>query len=303
MKIALIGVGKIALDQHVPAIAGSEDWELAATCSRHGSVPGVPAFTDLDTMLAAHPDIETVSLCMPPVPRFDFAAKAIAAGRNVMLEKPPGASLAECHALEAMARAAGVSLFATWHSRAADKVQGAKAWLQDKSITRAHVTWRESVRKWHPGQDWVFEPGGMGVFDPGINGLSILTEILPAPVHLRSATLAYPENRQTPIAARLSFTGNTSAEFDWREEDRDVWDIEVDTPDGTLALRDGGARMEIDGADHDDGQPALGEYPRLYVQMADLVRAGAIDMDLSPLVHVADAHMLGRRETVEPFDF
>jgi D-galactose 1-dehydrogenase len=25
----------------------------------------------------------------------------------------------------------------------------------------------------------VFEPGGMGVFDPGINALSILTEILP----------------------------------------------------------------------------------------------------------------------------
>ena len=303
MKIALIGVGKIARDQHVPAIAASKDWELAATCSRQGSVPGVPAFTDLDTMLAVHPDIETVSLCMPPVPRFDFAAKAIAAGRHVMLEKPPGASLAECYALEDMARAAGVSLFATWHSRAADKVQAAKMWLSGKTITRAHVTWRESVRKWHPGQDWVFEPGGMGVFDPGINGLSILTEILPAPVHLRSATLEYPQNRQTPIAARLSFTGNTSAEFDWREEGRDVWDIEVETPDGTLALRDGGARMEVNGAAHTGDHPALGEYPSLYSRMAELVRGATIDLDLSPLIHVADAHMLGRRETVEPFDF
>ncbi|WP_425099299.1 Gfo/Idh/MocA family protein [Tropicibacter sp. S64] len=304
MKIAIIGVGKIALDQHVPAIAGSEDWELAATCSRHGSVDGVEAFTDFDTLLEQRPDIRVVSLCMPPVPRYDYAAKAIAAGRHVMLEKPPGASLAECHALEAMAKKAGVSLFATWHSRCADKVPAAKEWLKDKTITRAHITWRESVRKWHPGQDWVFEPGGMGVFDPGINALSILTEILPKPVHLTSATLEYPANRQTPIAARLQFTGNTSAEFDWREEDKDIWSIDVETTQGTLSLHEGGARMVLDGAEHaGDDSPLSGEYPRLYARMTELVSLGAIDMDLSPFVHVADAHMLGRREIVAPFDF
>ena len=43
MKIALVGIGKIALDQHVPAIASSPDWELAATVSRSGRVEGVPA--------------------------------------------------------------------------------------------------------------------------------------------------------------------------------------------------------------------------------------------------------------------
>ncbi|MFZ7092891.1 Gfo/Idh/MocA family protein [Primorskyibacter sp. 2E233] len=305
MKIAIIGVGKIALDQHVPAISGSADWELAATCSRHGTVDGVEAFTDFDAMLEARPDIRVVSLCMPPVPRFDYARTAVAAGRHVMLEKPPGASIAECHALERLARAQGVSLFATWHSRCADKVGAAKAWLADKTVTRAHITWRESVRKWHPGQDWVFEPGGMGVFDPGINALSILTEILPAPVHLTSATLEYPANRQTPIAAQLVFTGNTSAEFDWREEERDIWDIEIETEAGKLSLHEGGARMVVNGvtASTEEDAPLSGEYPRLYAQMAELVQAGAIDMDLSPLIHVADAHLLGRREVVAPFDF
>ena len=106
MKIALAGIGKIARDQHIPSLAASDEWELAATVSRHASVDGVEAFTDFAAMLAARPDIETVSLCMPPVPRFEYAAAAIAAGRNLMLEKPPGATLSECHALEAMARAA-----------------------------------------------------------------------------------------------------------------------------------------------------------------------------------------------------
>ena len=39
-KIALVGIGKIALDQHVPAIAASKDWELTATVSRKGSEIG-----------------------------------------------------------------------------------------------------------------------------------------------------------------------------------------------------------------------------------------------------------------------
>jgi D-galactose 1-dehydrogenase len=43
-----------------------------------------------------------------------------------------------------------------------------------------NVIWREDVRVWHPGQDWIWQPGGLGVFDPGINALSIITHILPA---------------------------------------------------------------------------------------------------------------------------
>ena len=131
MKIALVGIGKIAIDQHVPAIANSPDWELAATVSRNGTVDGVESHTDFAAMLAARPDIGVVSLCMPPLPRFAYAHAALMAGRHVMLEKPPGATLAEVYALHDLARAKGLSLFATWHSRMAHGVAGAKAWLAD----------------------------------------------------------------------------------------------------------------------------------------------------------------------------
>ena len=33
--------------------------------------------------------------------------------------------------------------------------------------------------RWHPGQEWIWQAGGFGVFDPGINALSIVTRILP----------------------------------------------------------------------------------------------------------------------------
>lgn len=309
MEIALAGIGKIARDQHVPAIAASPDWQLAATVSRAGHVDGVEAYTDFAAMLEQRPDIRVVSLCLPPVPRFDYAAAAIRAGRHVMLEKPPGATLSECHALADLAREHRVSLFATWHSREADKVAAAKAWLADKALRRLTVTWKEDVRRWHPGQEWIFEPGGLGVFDPGINALSIVTEILREPIHLSKATLKFPANRQTPIAADISFYhpggAEVTAAFDWRQEGEQIWTIEADTDAGTLRLEDGGARMLIDGAEADASSdaPLSGEYPRLYARMYQLMLTGGIDMDLSPMRHVADAFTLGRRETVEPFEF
>ncbi len=302
-KLALVGIGKIARDQHVPALAASPDWELAATVSRSGTIDGVESHTDFAAMLAARPDIGTVSLCMPPVPRFEYAQAALLAGRHVMLEKPPGATLAEVHALADLAAAKGLTLYTTWHSRMAHAVAPAKAWLADKTITRAHITWREDVRKWHPGQDWVFEPGGMGVFDPGINALSILTEILPAPVHLTAATLTFPANRQTPIAAALTFTGGVSADFDWRQTGPQTWDIEIDTTAGPLALRMGGNVLDIGGQAAKGANTIMDEYPALYARMAELVRGGTSEVDLAPMIHVADALTLGRRDITDPFHF
>ncbi|MCK0095680.1 Gfo/Idh/MocA family oxidoreductase [Yoonia sp. F2084L] len=299
--ICLVGIGKIAVDQHVPAINGSEDWELAATVSRAGTVDGVQSFTDFDQMLAERTDIAVISLCLPPVPRYDYAAKAIAAGRHVMLEKPPGATLAEVDALVAMAKAAGVTLYTTWHSRMAKGVAPAKAWLADKQVTSAHINWKEDVRRWHPNQEWVFAPGGMGVFDPGSNALSIITEILPMPIHLRSADLHFPANRDTPIAAQLQWTKNVSGDFDWRQEGPQSWDITVETTAGTLNLHDGGDRLIIDGQEIAAGNNR--EYPSLYDRMAELVKTGASDVDVSPMIHVADALTLGKRIMVDPFHF
>jgi D-galactose 1-dehydrogenase len=37
--------------------------------------------------------------------------------------------------------------------------------------------------------------------------------------------------------------------------------------------------------------------------MADLVQTGGSDVDLAPMIHMADAMTLGLRETVAPFHF
>ena len=302
MKVALVGIGKIAVDQHVPSIGASDEWELAATVSRSGAVDGVPSYADLETMLAENADFEVVRLCLPPVPRFEYAAACLRAGRPVMLEKPPGATLTEVHALESLAAKAGKTLFATWHSRMAKGVAAAKGALAGKGVERAHIDWKEDVRKWHPNQDWVFEPGGMGGLDPGINALSILTEVLPAPVHLKSGLLQVPANRQTPVAAELVFSGGVTASFDWLNDGEQIWEMTLTATDGTeVRLLDGGNRCLVDGVD----QPVavLDEYPALYARMAELVRGGQSDVDLSPMVHVSDIMTLSQRELAPAFEW
>lgn len=309
MDIALVGIGKIALDAHVPALTGSPDWSLAATVSRSNTIPGIQAHTDFDALLQTRTDIRAVSLCMPPAPRFAYASAAIKAGRHVMLEKPPGGTLSECHALLAMAQAHNVSLYTTWHSREAAMVPTAKAWLATRKLRRAHVEWKEDVRYFHPGQDWVWDPGSMGVFDMGINGLSILTEIIANPMHLTSAKLYVPENKQMPIAGDLQFFhpdgADVSMVVDWDQAGPPNWSIAVETDDGDLRLSKGGAQLDINGsavALAPSDEPA-GEYPRLYKNMAKLVRTGQSDFDLTPMRHVADAFAIAHRQIVAPFFF
>jgi D-galactose 1-dehydrogenase len=303
IRVAIVGLGKIARDQHISAIAETAGIELAAIVSRNASINGIKHFATLDELLDRVRDIDAVALCTPPQGRQAQAAAALKAGKHVLLEKPPGATVSELTPLIAEARQTGHTLFATWHSRFAPAVEAARAFLAGRQIRSVVVEWKEDVRVWHPGQAWIWEPGGFGVFDPGINALAILTRILPRPFFLTEAELSYPGNRATPIAANLAFSDGTGlpilAEFDWRQTGPQTWDIRVETDAGRLTLSSGGCRL-----DHDDRtlvDEDQVEYRGIYQRFVELITSRVSDVDLSPLLHVADAFMLGRRRDVEPF--
>ncbi|RUX10852.1 Gfo/Idh/MocA family oxidoreductase, partial [Mesorhizobium sp. M2A.F.Ca.ET.037.01.1.1] len=250
IKLGIVGVGKIVRDQHLPAVAKDGDYRLVAAASRHGKVDGIPNYPTIEAMIAAEPDLEAVSLCMPPQFRYDAARTALEAKKHVFLEKPPGATVSEVEHLKALAEKNGVSLFASWHSRYAPAVEAARAFLASVKLTSAAINWKEDVRRWHPNQEWIWEPGGFGVFDPGINALSIATHILP-PMFITSAVLDFPENRAAPVAAHVAFrTSNglpVAMELDWLQTGPQSWDILAETDKGKMALSGGGAKLAVDG--------------------------------------------------------
>lgn len=302
-KIAIIGVGEIARSQHIPSIEKNADFEFCAAVSRHQKTDNVPNFKSLSDLLKSDVDVDAVSLSVPPQVRFDMACEALKAKKHVLLEKPPGISVVEVERLVELAESQGVSLFATWHSRYAAAVETAKEWLSNKKIKSVKIIWKEDVKHWHPGQKWIWQAGGMGVFDPGINALSILTHIMNVPFHLTKADLEFPENCETPIAAKMRFTGQNeleiAAEFDWRQEGTQYWDIYVETAEGDVHLANGGSKMFINDALHYEAPEA--EYFNIYTRFAALLKTSQSDVDIMPLKHVADAFMLGKHVLVEPF--
>lgn len=306
IKLGIVGVGKIVRDQHLPSISSSGGYELIATASRNASVDGVPAYKDIDSMLRSEHRMQAVALCMPPQYRYEAARAALQRGLHVLLEKPPGATVSEVEQLAQLALENRVSLFATWHSRHAAVVATAKRVLAERQIESVVLNWQEDVRKWHPDQEWIWQAGGLGVFDPGINGLSILTHVLPEPAFVSSACLLFPENKAAPIAATIELRTPSniqiSSKYDWRQTGNELWSIEFETEQGKVEIKDGGATLLLDGLaveglEHSE----YGEYEAIYAHFAELIHSSESDVDLVPLKLVADAFLVGDREVVEAF--
>ena len=134
INLAIVGVGKIVRDQHLPSIAKNSDFKLVATASRHGTVEGIESFTTIDAMLDAVPDIDAVSLCMPPQYRYEAAHKALSAGKHVFLEKPIAVTLAEADELIKLSRQKKVKFTIGYSQRFNAKYAYVRRCIRDGTI-------------------------------------------------------------------------------------------------------------------------------------------------------------------------
>jgi D-galactose 1-dehydrogenase len=299
IRIGIIGFGKIAQDQHAPAIAGDPDFRLVAVVAPEGAPDaGVPAFLDTASMLRGA-ELDAVAICTPPGPRHALARDCLEAGLHVLLEKPPCASLGEVTDLGALAARKRRSLFTAWHSQFNDTVVRAAEITRREGIAAMDIQWLEDVEKWHPGQDWIWQRGGFGVFDPGINALSIACLLCPEPLLVRAAQLHMHEGGQQPVMVELALeTGGVrerlGARFDFRHTNGERWTIDLTTNGGTrIALSEGGAVLRVDdgAAERTRGR----EYSQIYRRFAALIESEKSDVDAEPLRIVADALLSGQR--------
>jgi D-galactose 1-dehydrogenase len=301
IRIAIIGMGKIAREQHVPAITASPAYDLVGVVSPDHPLDGVANFASIEALLDTIPGVEAVSICTPPQVRYQIARVALAHGKHTMLEKPPGSTLSEVASLAEIAQSHRATLFTAWHSRAASGVSSAREWLATRALRIGHIQWLDNVRVSHSGQSWIRRTGGFGVFDTGINALAIITRIMPSEVVLREAELFYPSNCETPMSANLVLDvqgASILAHFDFLHAGPKTRNIDIDTDEGRLLLSRGGALMHINGNAIVIGENH--EYPHLYNEFETLIRERRSDVDVAPLRLVADAFLNGRRITGAP---
>lgn len=91
-----------------------------------------------------------------------------------------------------------------------------------------------------------------------------------------------------------------TAEFDWRQEGPQTWDITVQTNEGELRLSKGGSELYIKGTEQASGPDR--EYAGIYERFAHLIRSRQSDTDYQPLRIVADSFLCGERKVVAPFE-
>jgi D-galactose 1-dehydrogenase len=300
-RIAVIGLGAISFRAHLPVIAGHPGFEIVASADPRPAATSIGGrqYRDWREMLAAEPAIEAVAICTPPDVRCRIALDAIAAGKHVLLEKPPFSTLGAFRLVRQAAERAGVTLMVSWHSRFGLAVERAREILADQQVASVEMIWKENAAAIHAEKGWMWKTGGFGVLDFGINGISILTRILPMPLVVRAATLWTPDGAQTPVAAAIDFAGLRDedylhAEIDWRSTS-EIRTIEIVTRTGRrLWMPITGHCLEVDGAVlADEGNL---EYQRLYDRFAALIDSGESELDDSPLIVVADVCLIGRRE-------
>ena len=179
IRIAIIGYGKIAAR---PACA-LDPGQSALRAGRDIEPLGPGRRADLHRLARADPQrrgAEAVAITTPPEPRYEIARECVARRPPLPARKAAdGRPRGDRRRSTASPRRRAVTLFTTWHAQHNPAVDAAAKALAGKRIKSLEIHWHEDVHKWHPGQQWIWEPGGFGVFDPGINALSIATKIFP----------------------------------------------------------------------------------------------------------------------------
>jgi predicted dehydrogenase len=124
----LLGTGLIA-PFHAKALKASEVAELVAASdvapdplARFTAEFGCKEYATLDEMLA-DPKVQVVSVLTPNHLHFEPVMKSIAAGRHVLIEKPPAMSLREVRQMMAASRAAGVKVGVVLQCRTRQSIQ------------------------------------------------------------------------------------------------------------------------------------------------------------------------------------
>jgi predicted dehydrogenase len=123
IRYAVVGAGWISQIAFMPGVATSGNSritaivtgnpEKAAKLAAFHGVNDVVSYDDYDALLAGD-KVDAVYIALPNSMHADFTIRALRAGKHAMVEKPLATTVAECEAMIAAARDAGVLLMTAY---------------------------------------------------------------------------------------------------------------------------------------------------------------------------------------------
>ena len=235
LTAAIVGCGVIA-DNHVGALAAqggvrvvslvdvdaAASDRVAALVQEHG-MPRPEQFGDLAAALATRP-VDLVVICTPSGLHVDLAEIALAAGCNVVIEKPLDVSLPRARRIRQLADTAAerglvTSVISQHRFDPASQVVASAAHTGRFGVLTsavASVAWWRTQEYYDSGQwrgTWALDGGG-AVMNQGVHTVDLLVWILgtPVAVHAHTARLAHEriEVEDTAVAT-VRFAGGAIA--------------------------------------------------------------------------------------------
>jgi predicted dehydrogenase len=237
VRLALVGLGSIAVGHYLPQIAEMPDAEVVAVCdvrrewaaeqARRFGIARV--FTDFDAMLADAPFDALVNTASIPA-HFPLNLMALRAGKHVYSQKPFATTVEEATILIDEAARRGLKMSCSPIHLLRPEIQEMRRLVQGGVLGKISLV---RCRSSHGGPEyfqyraadptWFFQEGGGPLLDMGVHGLHQVTGILgPA----RSVTCLSGISETVRVARSGAFDGK---------------EIRPEVDDNTLIMLDFGA--------------------------------------------------------------
>lgn len=200
VKIALIGAGNIA-NSHLEAYSKVPDAEIYAICDiNEGRLKetadrfGIERrYTDVDTMLAALPELDAADVCVWNCSHAECSIKALNAGLHVLCEKPMAYNAKEAEEMLAAAKKNNKLLMIGFVLRFSDEAKISMDFIEKGYLGEIYYSKAQYVRRHGNPGGWFSDKarsGGGPVIDLGVHVIDLTRYLMgnPKPVSVYAVT-------------------------------------------------------------------------------------------------------------------
>jgi predicted dehydrogenase len=217
LRIGLIGAARVAPYAIVTPIAETPRASLVAVASRDSqrahnfaAEHGVPrVFAGYGELINAA-DIDLVYIATPPAFHAGIAARAIDAGKHVLIEKPFAMCAMEAHAILEQARASGVRAFEAMHAPHHAMFRRIAAMVESGvlgRIRRVESFFSTRILRAADEFRWRRALGGGALMDLGVYPLTFCRRLLGEDFELDSVSVRMEGDVDASLRAELRFAG------------------------------------------------------------------------------------------------